>query len=272
MKNWRSLAEDGHPPVGKVCAYGVDDRTDDPSITKPWSKGDKVHIVGYRDGYAVIYNDEKNNCDERNLDYGDEGPLVVALDEAVNDAPDWDSAPKDATHWEPENDEYCESWMKKDGDIWFYFSPKFKIWVKSDDIAVRRIKLMIHRPQVEPKEWNGEGLPPVGTVCDVREPKNKFSCFSTWSQCTYLLTNIDKLGKKQHVIKDHHGNVAIFYEESGVEFRPIRSEEDRAVEEIAKILQNDHQLVTDTYSKNLDYFTGPARALYRHGYRKQEKK
>jgi hypothetical protein len=206
MKKWRSLTRDGHPPVGTVCVYGVNDRTDDPSINELWAKGDKVEILVYRDDYAVVYNHTREAADIRNLDYGDEGPLVVALDEASN-----------------------------------------------------------------PKEWNGEGLPPVGTVCEIAESSQHLSIRYQVGTVVKIYANFtDDRGVELAAFVDDFGRVG------GVAiakcFRPIHSEEDQAVEEIAKILQNDHQLVTDTYSKNLDYFTGPAKALYRAGYRKQEKK
>jgi hypothetical protein len=203
MNKWRSLAQDGHPPVGTVCAYGADDRNDDPSINELWAKGDKVEILAYLDDYAVIYNRTREAADIRNLDYGDEGPVVVALDEASN-----------------------------------------------------------------PKEWNGEGLPPTGTVCEMLHPGI--------SEYGWQRVEIKAYFDDRVVVSGSPaiwgGGFGAIHINSKLKFRPIRSEEDQAVEEIAKILQNDHQIVTDTHSKNLDYFIGPARALYRSGYSKKEKK
>jgi hypothetical protein len=268
MKKWRSLAQDGHPPVGTVCAYGVNDCDSNQNTYTVWAKGDQVEILAYRDRMAVIYNHTREAADIRNLDYDDEGPLVAALEEVAIDAPDWDNAPEDATHWEPENHEYVESWMKKDGAVWFYFVPKDKAWRKTSDVENWRIKRMIPRPQVEPKEWNGEGLPPTGTVCEMLHPGI--------SEYGWQRVEIKAYFDDRVVVSGSPaiwgGGFGAIHINSKLKFRPIRSEEDQAVEEIAKILQNDHQIVTDTHSKNLDYFIGPARALYRSGYSKKEKK
>jgi hypothetical protein len=260
MNKWRSLAENGHPPVGTVCAYGVDDPTDDPSVTEPWTKGDEVKIISYHDGFAVIYNRTREADDIRNLDYGEEGPLVVALDEAVNDAPDWGNAPEDATHWEPASDEDDESWMKKDGEDWYFWGAGVSKWIKynktTNPIVEDRIKAMIPRPQVEPKEWSGEGLPPVGTVCEYIDASGKYHQVEiTGYGRSLVLFVVEGSSNEQCTAKDPHL------------FRPIRSEEDRAVEEMAKVF-NSNCAVDYSGQPLLDGM----KALYREGYRKQEKK
>jgi hypothetical protein len=256
MKKWRSLAEDGHPPVGTVCAYGVDDCDSNQNTYTVWAKGDQVEILAYRDRMAVIYNHTREAADIRNLNYGDEGPLVVALDKTDSGAPDWDNAPEDATHWEPENDEYCESWMKKDGAVWFYFSPKFKIWRENIPIEDWRIKRMIPRPQVEPKEWNGEGLPPAGTVCEISNNGHPFT------QVKILYTGTI------YCIVEKAENYEQHYYLHNLIFRPIRSEEDRVVEEMAKVFNSNFAVDHRSWQSLLDGM----KALYREGYRKQEKK
>jgi hypothetical protein len=264
MKKWRSLAEDGHPPVGTVCAYGVNDIDRGVVSGLAWTKGDKVEILAYRDCMAVIYNHTREAADIRNLDYGDEGPLVVALEEVAIDAPDWDNAPEDATHWEPENDEYVESWMKKDGDAWFYFSPKFKTWTESDDIGGRRIKGMIPRPQVEPKEWNGEGLPPVGVDVEYTYHRNGGECKGL---CKIMAFNDGYVWFKPSCAKHKVMPIA------DISLRPLRSEEDRVVEElqahIEKVYEAKHNFEIPAYSSAIEF---TIREMHQLGYRKQEKK
>lgn len=35
-----------------------------------------------------------------------------------NTKPNWEEAPKDATHWGPETELFFSSWYKKDGESW----------------------------------------------------------------------------------------------------------------------------------------------------------
>lgn len=77
-------------------------------------------------------------------------------------------APEGTTHWDA-SDCRVNSFMKLEGDTWFYWPPasldsSWNEWGKSGDHDVR---CMIKRPQ--PKPWSGpeDGLPPVGTVCEV---------------------------------------------------------------------------------------------------------
>jgi len=258
MKKWRSLAENGNPPVGTVCAYGVDDTAGDPTITELWAKGDKVEILAYRDDYAVIYNSTQEAADIRNLDYGDEGPLVVALDESVNDAPDWDNAPEGATHWEPRCIWYA-SWVKQNGDNWYFWSRNKDNWTKYQELTEARIKAMIPRPQVKPKEWNGDGLPPIGAVCEL------------WV-CGVFDDVVEFIGirnKYTAVFWRLERDVPDAGELPTVSFRPLRSEEDRAIEEIVEYIKSARLRGLSISDQGAKAF---ALQLYRAGYRKQEKK
>jgi hypothetical protein len=206
MKKWRSLAEDGHPPVGTVCAYGVDDCDSNENNYTVWAKGDQVEILAYRDDYAVVYNHTREAADIRNLDYGDEGPLVVALDEESN-----------------------------------------------------------------PKEWNGEGLPPAGAVCEIAESSEHLSIRYQAGTVVRIYANFtDDRGVELAAFVDDFGRVG------GVAiakcFRPIRSEEDRAVDDVK-------QLAIDAFKAKHPDRHAPCtaieitiRAMHQLGYRKQEKK
>jgi hypothetical protein len=76
---------------------------------------------------------------------------------------DWSKAPEGATHWEPKG-QHAESWMRLDGDVWFFRSVDTDRWCQSF-VENPRISRMMLRPQ--PSAWNGTGLPPAGTVCEV---------------------------------------------------------------------------------------------------------
>lgn len=79
---------------------------------------------------------------------------------------DWSKAPEGATHWEPTGPEFHEGWMKKEGNKWFYWGKGSEQWVSARhycDVSAEREATFEARPQ---ETWNGQGLPPVGTVCE----------------------------------------------------------------------------------------------------------
>lgn len=77
---------------------------------------------------------------------------------------DWSNAPEGTTHYRPEND---PCWYKVAGDTAYYWGLSFK-WNSSPEFEAKRLLIedMIARPE---PVWNCEGLPPVGTVCEVRD-------------------------------------------------------------------------------------------------------
>ena len=73
---------------------------------------------------------------------------------------DWSKAPEGATHKHP------FAWYKRVEDKWFFvpngaedWKPSIHQWTDDEFTAVR--------PTEQP-QWNGEGLPPVGTVCNIK--------------------------------------------------------------------------------------------------------
>ncbi|AZC30076.1 hypothetical protein C4K38_2116 [Pseudomonas chlororaphis subsp. piscium] len=73
----------------------------------------------------------------------------------------------------------------------------------------------------EIQNWDGEGLPPVGTLCESRRPNTNL----VWRPATILC-----LGEKRAFFRDGEGNeLSRSFEE--VEFRPARTPEQIAAEE-----------------------------------------
>ena len=79
-------------------------------------------------------------------------------------------APEGTTHWDA-SDSRVNSFMKLEGDMWFYWppaslDPSWNEWGKGGNQDVR---CMIPRPQ--PKPWSGpeDGLPPVDSLVMVHE-------------------------------------------------------------------------------------------------------
>lgn len=71
---------------------------------------------------------------------------------------DWSKAPEGATHY---NAELGCPWLKETPAS--YFAEDKKVWVKygSNRFATDDLRNAVKRPQ----EWDGVGLPPVGTIC-----------------------------------------------------------------------------------------------------------
>lgn len=113
-------------------------------------------------------------------------------------------------------------------------------------------------------EWNGEGLPPVGTVCELRA--HKLNVFSP---------AIIRFASRNVVVWDWkdepalHGLCTAYAHD--VEIRPIRTAEQIAAEERDSVVEDIRQIILslapDEYNPADERDMG--RALYDAGYRKQ---
>lgn len=167
---------------------------------------------------------------------------------------DWSKAPDGATHYDVA-DSRISSFMKLEGGSWFFWPPASSnpVWTfwRPDTVDV---EAMIPRPAAE--TWNGEGLPPVGTVCEWRPNQDG------WVQ-------VEILG---------HDGEETWFRRAGQSisetclrmafFRPIRTPEQIAAAEREKSIQ---QMIDNT-----NILTGimsdrriMAAQLYDAGYRKQ---
>lgn len=74
---------------------------------------------------------------------------------------DWSKAPADATHFSPADGYFVDLWAKKDGDSWMYCAMlDGSSWHHGGNPP--KGVTYIERPAI----WTGEGLPPVGMVCE----------------------------------------------------------------------------------------------------------
>ncbi|HEJ3825257.1 TPA: hypothetical protein SL450_001743 [Pseudomonas aeruginosa] len=76
---------------------------------------------------------------------------------------DWSKAPDGATHWEPTGPDFCEGWMKKEGNDWFFWGEESEKWKFWGDVSAEREETFEARPQ---DAWDGQCLPPVGIECE----------------------------------------------------------------------------------------------------------
>jgi len=119
------------------------------------------------------------------------------------------------------------------------------------------LKIVESRPVKQP--WNGEGFPPVGVEVELRYPQGQ------WLKVVVLyyddaITLIKRTtGTNKYRIINHINSA---------EFRPIRTEEEKAIEHLALILAKDHEDITDLV-KDHRMFVSAAKSIYKAGYRKQ---
>lgn len=155
---------------------------------------------------------------------------------------DWSKAPEGATHYYP-HDNY--PWRKVDGPfVYGYFegewirqrgSPQFNLYYTRLDM------------------WTGQGLPPVGTVCECQNDAFK------WLQGVIVHTGNDR-GKKIAIMQCEN---EMLWGEAG-EFRPIRTKAQIEAEERERVVK---QMIEDSRPMNR---RAVCEDLYDAGYRKTE--
>jgi len=167
---------------------------------------------------------------------------------------DWSKAPDGSTHYCPKQEAFYadmgEKWM-----IWSRNLSGLLCWQLSTG-TVRDCLI----PAPSGSVWTGEGLPPVGTVCEFKAGHSQFPELS-WTEVR--IVSHDRQGGR---------DFAVFASMSGyggccnpADFRPIRTPEQIATEEREKAIDEmaEHSPLLDkTWSKKV------CAALYDAGYRK----
>ena len=99
------------------------------------------------------------------------------------------------------------------------------------------------------REWDGEGLPPVGTWCEFKPDPSE----DRWIKCVFLA----HVGGEYFVDipegQSYSRGVDRMLDRAQGRFRPIKSEEDKAIDEMQEVCE---------------VSTGYCRALYKAGWRK----
>ena len=135
----------------------------------------------------------------------------------------WNEAPEGATHWATLDDLINRWHMLKGGSLYFFSSRRRWIKYEKDTSYVMAIRESLI-PRSEEEKWNGEGLPPAGTVCEVLNTSMMHSeyeeCMIHWiGDYSVVYTSEDSFSEKVAKIVD-------------LVFRPIKTEEEKAVDEI----------------------------------------
>jgi hypothetical protein len=178
---------------------------------------------------------------------------LKATKEKVMDI-DWSKAPEGFPIWiESRYAADPSDWHRQEGD--HFIDRKGGRW---DQWQIDNGEAVVHLP---PLIWNGSGLPPAGTVCELRAHK-----LNEWGRA------LIKFASRNVVVWDWEGEPEI----SGlwtsyaheVEIRPIRTPEQIAVEEMKSYTAEICELLG--WSPDYPGSVRDAKRLYDAGYRKFE--
>ncbi|WP_347883257.1 hypothetical protein [Pseudomonas aestiva] len=174
---------------------------------------------------------------------------------------DWSKAPEGATHWDSRGNACSLGFMKpglRTGE-WEYAGCGGH-WVLYGRADMNLINAMIPRPA----PWSGEGLPPVGIVCEVKSGHGEFPTFVLCE----VIAHFDGETKPcaAYVYTQHDGTRLVG---QGTEqaFRPAPTPEQIAAE---KREQEISELANDFYIVGFRSYRITAEDLHRLGYRKTE--
>ncbi|QPZ69378.1 hypothetical protein [Pseudomonas aeruginosa] len=171
---------------------------------------------------------------------------------------DWSTAPEGATHWEPKSYYFAEGWMRKVGNEWSFWSEVSESWVRGTltcNVSGEREAKFEARPQ---ESWDGQGLPPVGTVCEYK--------YTHWPE--YHKCEIRYISAASLIVYDHGQEQ--YYRTCDMLFRPVRTLEQIAAEEREKAALEMAALMSGHEDRSKDCFKVLGEILYDAGYRRQE--
>lgn len=173
---------------------------------------------------------------------------------------DWSKAPDGATHWEPSGPEFNEGWMKKEGNGWFFWGLGAE-WKYGGDVSAEREATFEARPQ---EQWDGQGLPPVGTLCEWHGPSSDGPDGWVYTESNVVAYTDDGL----FICMQKPGCWPVVQRIDNCEFRPIRTPEQIAAEERRKSILHLASLLIDSRGHCNEY--SQAKAIFDAGYRRQE--
>ncbi len=169
---------------------------------------------------------------------------------------DWSKAPEGATHFTFQDETWLRGFWKRDGErVWFWADMPESGWAPTYADPIKK-GVAIQRPIYI--VWSGEGLPPVGSDCEVNDER-----VGLWAKVDEVLAHSRIAGKDVAVfqIGDY-----IAYSPAD-RFRPLRTPEqiaeearDREVDEMITLIGD----VGDNPS-----WPDIAATLHEAGYRKQ---
>lgn len=164
---------------------------------------------------------------------------------------DWSKAPEGATHYR----ESVRTFYKQDARAYEWDTVEWRV-IANDLGEFRWCSALIERPVTA---WNGEGLPPVGTVCELRAHK-----LTDWSMAKI------EFAHRNVIVWDWIGepsmNGLCTTYAHNVEMRPIRTPEQIAAEDREQEL---NRMVATISILDKGWARKACAGLYDAGYRKQ---
>lgn len=169
---------------------------------------------------------------------------------------DWGKAPEGATHY---NEDCACPWLKETPPSYFYDGD----WVEYTPNQPNNIERHFSDAVKRPQEWDGSGIPPVGTVCEYRLNEG-----GTWFTCkiTYVLSGTDDcfLAWCDHL--DLEQFLTFSSDKYKLQLRNIKTPEQIAAEEERLHVIGEMLDLVEDYSTFKDVMG----KLYDAGYRKTE--
>lgn len=178
-------------------------------------------------------------------------PTIAQGSDEMESKIDWSKAPEDAEYW-------CEmQFFKTVNGEWKVWCPGLGSWVNPAYKAPDNFSWWgnaVARPTTP--SWSGEGLPPVGVVCEVfnRELSNP-----EWEKCTILFAGKNRFLYDSESCAERCGYI------ENLEFRPVRTSEQIAEDERERFAQELVAAMGKGGGPNALY---QARRMYDLGYRK----
>ena len=177
---------------------------------------------------------------------------------------DWSKAPEGATHYLHESPSWFACWVKESEAGYYTWlddgvDGQWDIDTNFDEC----VGLLVPRPTEpqEPTPWDGEGLPPVGTVCEFRWG------VAAWKRCTVFAHRPNANGGIDALVDIECDWT---FSSSPTRFRPIKSAEQIAAEERGAAINE----MVNVWRRTMGRFAveehGLAEMLYDAGYRKAE--
>ena len=166
---------------------------------------------------------------------------------------DWSKAPEDADKYNTHNSMFYK------GERPYLQVFIHEQWMPS--AIMKSNELFVYRPTTP--SWSGEGLPPVGVVCEFKSPssggwlKARIIFVSAWTVVLYVFFEHD----------EHCYSVSAF-EKGNLQFRPIRTPEQIAADEREAAIK---EMLEDAGRPDTAKTRDQAQLLYDAGWRKVER-
>ena len=139
----------------------------------------------------------------------------------MSDKQDWATAPKDAQFYS------CSAFRKHENGEEFYYADGCWNTEAFDSINFYQgFPDFEMRPESSAPAWDGQGLPPVGTVCEMQYNE------SQWGEVT-----ITAYGKQYFLFEDDKGQELVEHIDR-INLRPIKSDREKWIDAADRLMES----------------------------------